>query len=77
VPRKHQGAISLFDTEFVNTGLLPRSLSADLHLVFNARQEDDYRAIGPVPAEDARTALESAARFVQSVRDFLAQAMSG
>jgi uncharacterized protein len=37
IPRKHQGAISLFDREFVHKGLLSRELSADLHRVFEAR----------------------------------------
>lgn len=44
-PRKHKGALTLFDTEFIKTGLLPKELSDSLHQLFDARQEDDYRRI--------------------------------
>ena len=45
IPRKHRGVLALFDTECVRTGRLPRELSAALHQLFDARQEDDYRRI--------------------------------
>src|SRR5438477_8771473 len=39
-PRRHRGVLTLFDTECVRTGLLPKELSAALHQLFDARQED-------------------------------------
>jgi uncharacterized protein (UPF0332 family) len=53
VPRKHRGAISLFDREFVHTGLLPKEFSFDLHRVFELRQVDDYKKIEPVSLDEA------------------------
>lgn len=47
-PRKHQGAISFFDREFVHRRLLPKELSFDLHRIFELRQVDDYQKIEPV-----------------------------
>ena len=38
---KHSGAISLFDREFVKTGVFPRELSRSLHLAFDQRQTYD------------------------------------
>jgi len=39
-PRKHKGALTLFDTEFIRTGLLSKELSGALHELFDARQID-------------------------------------
>jgi uncharacterized protein (UPF0332 family) len=64
VPRKHQGAISLFDREFIHTDLLTKGLSADLHRLFETRQQDDYLRLGPVDLVEARTATETAERFL-------------
>jgi uncharacterized protein (UPF0332 family) len=73
-PRKHRGAIGLFDTEFVKTEVLPKELSMALHQLFDARQEDDYRRFDPIPVEEATDLLGVAERFVQSVRAYLQQA---
>jgi len=39
---KHSGAISLFDREFVKTGIFPKELSRWLHGAFDLRQRTDY-----------------------------------
>ena len=74
IPRKHQGAISLFDREFVHKGLLSRELSADLHRVFEARQQDDYQKLEPVSLDEATAAIEAAERFLGAVREYPTQA---
>lgn len=73
VPRKHKGAISLFDREFVHQGLLPKELSFDLHQVFELRQVDDYKRIDPVGLDEAQDALITAERFVAAVRQYLVE----
>jgi uncharacterized protein (UPF0332 family) len=73
IPRKHQGAISLFDREFVHTGLLTRELSADLHRVFEARQQDDYQRLGPVSLDEASATIDVATRFLDAIREYLIQ----
>jgi uncharacterized protein (UPF0332 family) len=70
-PRKHQGAISLFDREFVHSGLLPKELSFDLHRIFELRQTDDYKIIEPVSLDEAQDAIELAERFLTAVRQHL------
>ena len=72
VPRKHQGAISLFDLEFVHKGLLPKELSAELHRVFEVRQIGDYEKLEPVSLDDANAAISAAERFLSVVRLYLA-----
>src|SRR5262245_61183995 len=59
VPRKHQSAISLFDREFVHSGVLPKELSFDLHRIFELRQVDDYKKIEPVGLDEAREAIDT------------------
>jgi uncharacterized protein (UPF0332 family) len=72
--RKHQGAISLFDREFVHKGLLSRELSADLHRVFEARQQDDYQKLEPVSLDEATAAMDAAECFLEAVRAYLTRA---
>lgn len=73
-PRKHKGALALFDTEFIKTGLLPEELSATLHRLFDARQEDDYRRVDPVLLEEATEFITVAEGFVHSIREYLRNA---
>jgi uncharacterized protein (UPF0332 family) len=72
--RKHQGAIGLFDREFVHKGLLSREFSADLHRVFGARQQDDYQKLEPVSVDEATAAIDAAERFLDAVRGYLTRA---
>ena len=70
-PRKHRGVLALFDTECVRTGRLPKELSATLHQLFDARQEDDYRRLYPVLPEEATESIAAAEQFVQAIRDYM------
>ena len=70
-PRKHRGVLALFDTEYVRTGRLPKELSAALHQLFDARQEDDYRRLDPVLPEEATEFIAVTEQFVQAIRDHL------
>ena len=70
-PRKHRGVLALFDTECVRTGRLPKELSAALHQLFDARQEDDYRRLDPVLPEEATEFIAVAEQFVQAIRAYL------
>ena len=70
-PCKHRGVLALFDTECVRTGRLPKELSAALHQLFDARQEDDYRRLDPVLPEEAIELIAVAEQFVQAIRDHM------
>jgi uncharacterized protein (UPF0332 family) len=74
IPRKHQGAISLFDREFVHKGFLSRELSADLHRLFEARQQDDHQKLEPVSLDEATAAIDAAERFLDAARGYLTKA---
>ena len=72
-PRKHSGALALFDAEFVKTGFLSKELSMVLHQLFDTRQEDDYQRIDPIPQGEAAEAIVLAERFVQAIRTYLVE----
>ena len=68
---KHSGAISLFDREFVKTGLFPRELSRALYLAFGRRQEHDYGEMIPLAREIAEETLQDARMFVIAIETHL------
>ena len=70
---KHSGVISLFDREFVKTGIFPRELSRSLHRAFDERQANDYGEMLSPDRDLANTLLTEAQRFVQSLSAYLAQ----
>jgi len=68
---KHSGAISLFDREFVKTGLFPRELSRALHLSFARRQRYDCGEMIPLTGEVTEETLQDARMFVVAVETHL------
>lgn len=77
VPRKHSGAIALFDSEFVRKEILPKNLSAHLHQAFAFRQESDYHAIEPVSFRETDEIIQHASDFIQTVETYLRSSLSG
>lgn len=68
---KHSGAISLFDKEFVKTGMFKREFSRWLHDAFDLRQRSDYAAQVQVSKEEASQMLAQAKAFVAGVKSKL------
>lgn len=71
VPSKHSGVITLFDVEFVKTGLFSKHLSKSLHRAFDFRQESDYKATTMIDMPLAQEILTDAEDFVETVRIYL------
>jgi uncharacterized protein (UPF0332 family) len=65
---KHTGAISLFDREFVKTGIFPKDLSRWLHGAFDLRQRTDYETQLQVSKEESIRILTEAREFVAEVK---------
>ena len=65
---KHSGAISLFDREFVKTGIFPKDLSRWLHGAFDLRQRADYETQLQVSKEESIRILTEAREFVAEVK---------
>ncbi len=73
---KHQGAISLFDREFVRAGVFDRELSSWLHKAFDMRLSADYAEGVAIPQEEAQKALQQAETFVSRVKTYLSRALN-
>jgi uncharacterized protein (UPF0332 family) len=68
---KHSTIISVFDTEFIKSGKLPRELSRMLHRAFDDRQEFDYKDYARVENADAEDILNDAKSFIFQINGFL------
>ncbi|MGQ0815362.1 MAG: HEPN domain-containing protein [Gemmatimonadota bacterium] len=73
---RHSGAISLFDLNYVKTGLLPREFSRWLHDAFASRQDADYAAEFGLDSHDAEELIRHARSFVGGVRKHLESAVA-
>jgi uncharacterized protein len=67
---KHQGVISLFDREFVKTGLFDKKYSAMLHGTFDERLEGDYKEFVELSRDDAQRAIGHAKEFLAAVKNY-------
>jgi uncharacterized protein (UPF0332 family) len=68
---KHAGVISLFDKDFVQTGLFPKEMSRTLHETFDERQESDYAPVRTTTRDEAAELLANAEKFVERVAEHL------
>jgi uncharacterized protein (UPF0332 family) len=68
---KHIGAISLFDREFIKTGIFDKDMSKTLHRAFELRQKGDYMEQAEAAKEDIDEIFPKAVDFVNKVKMFL------
>jgi uncharacterized protein (UPF0332 family) len=66
-PKTHNGLITLFSRELVQTGRLDIALGKSLNTVQQVRLQGDY-ATGALRVEDAALAIEDAEAFVRALR---------
>lgn len=66
---KYKGAISLFDREFVKTGIFSKEMSMWLHHTFEQRLEADYADLIEPSLEDASECSIQAESFVRQVKE--------
>jgi uncharacterized protein (UPF0332 family) len=68
---KHSGLISLFDREFVKTGIFSKDLSKSLHRAFDERQANDYGEMLDPDFELAQSLFKQAQVFVEEITKHL------
>lgn len=71
IPKKHIGAIRLFDLHFIKPEILPKQLSKTVHWLFEIRMQDDYKVMVEIEDNEAVEALNSAIHFVNEVKSYL------
>src|SRR4030043_1030415 len=68
---KHSGAISLFDREFIKTGILEKSFSKVLHRAFELRQKGDYMEQTEVTKQEIEEIQPKAQDFMNKIENYL------
>ena len=68
---KHYGAISLFDREFIKSGVFDKELSKTLHRAFELRQKGDYMEQAEVTRNDVDEMFPKTKDFVDKVKEYL------
>lgn len=68
---KHIGAISLFDKEFIKSGIFDKEFSKTLHHAFELRQKADYMEEADVTKEDVDEIFPKAIDFVSEIKEYL------
>jgi uncharacterized protein (UPF0332 family) len=68
---KHFGAISLFDREFIKTGIFDKEMSKTLHRAFELRQKADYLEQADVSRADVEELLPKAIEFAARTKSHL------
>jgi uncharacterized protein (UPF0332 family) len=68
---KHKGAISLFDREFVKTGIFSKEMSMWLHHTFEQRLEADYADLIESSLEAASECSVQAENFLRQIKEYL------
>jgi uncharacterized protein len=68
---KHSGIIGLFDKEFITTNKIDKKLSHILHVLFDDRQEFDYKEYSEVTVDHAHIALKNAEDFIPAIKEYL------
>jgi len=68
---KHSGAISLFDREFIKTGILDDNFSRVLHRAFELRQKGDYMEQTEITKQDIDEIQPKAQDFINKIENYL------
>jgi uncharacterized protein (UPF0332 family) len=68
---KHSGAFSLFDKDYVKTGIFPKEFSQWPHHTFDLKQQSDY-AVEDLPSRnEVEETINQAFLFVEKVKEVL------
>lgn len=68
---KHSGTISLFDREFIKTGVFDNELSKTLHRAFELRQKGDYMEQAEVTKSEVDEILPKTKEFINKTKVYL------
>lgn len=68
---KHYGAISMFDREFIKSGIFDKELSKTLHRSFELRQKGDYMEQPEITKADIDEILPKTVAFVNEIEQYI------
>ncbi len=70
---KHSGVISVFDREYIKTGVFDTRLSKWIHEAFDLRQRVDYTELFTISKERAQTIINNAEMFYSAIKNKLSE----
>jgi uncharacterized protein (UPF0332 family) len=70
---RHSGVISLFQAQFVKTGLISTEKAKSLPRAFEKRQKSDYGDFSTVTASEAKSIRKDVAEFLQECEQLLSR----
>lgn len=68
---KHSGVITLFDKEFIKTGIFDKDFSKVLHRAFELRQKGDYMEQAEIMKQDIDEIQPKAQDFINEIENYL------
>jgi len=68
---KHYGVISLFDREFIKSGIFDKELSKTLHRSFELRQKGDYMEQPEITKADIDEILPKTVAFINEIKQYI------
>jgi uncharacterized protein (UPF0332 family) len=68
---KHYGAISMFDREFIKSGIFDKEMSKTLHRSFELRQKGDYMEQPEITKADIDEILPKTVAFVNEIKKYI------
>jgi len=68
---KHYRAISLFDREFIKSGIFDKELSKILHRSFELRQKADYMEQPEITKADIDEILPKTVSFINEIKQYI------
>ncbi|HON80004.1 MAG TPA: HEPN domain-containing protein [Spirochaetota bacterium] len=68
---KHAGIITIFDRDYVRTGIFDKKYSRILHMMFDLRQECDYKELSDITEEEASQAVQNAGEFFTAIEKYI------
>ena len=74
---KHSGVITMFDVNYILTGMLDKELSRWIHEAHLLRLRADYREMFKVSKVKATAVLNNATTFVTTIKHYLSELHNG
>ena len=67
-PKTHEGLISKFGLEFIDTGFIEGTYGRALNVAKEDREGADYSIICEITEEEAESVIEDAKRFLERIK---------
>ena len=75
--KKHKESIGIFNRDYVNTEIFPKSFGRRIHNVADARNDSDYSLQVKADEQTAKASLETAKEIFDAVKTYCEERING